>query len=78
VFAFLDGGLGPALTVVVGYVAINLAFDYVLRPRMMSTELDIAPVVTIVAILVWTFIVGPMGALLAVPLTIALRAILLP
>ena len=74
VLAFLDGGLGPALAVVVGYVAINLAFDYVLQPRMMSTNLDISPVVVIVSILVWTFVIGAMGALLAVPLTIALRA----
>jgi predicted PurR-regulated permease PerM len=76
--ALLDGGIVPALLVVGGYVAINLAFDYVLQPRMMSTELDISPVVTIVCILVWTFLIGASGALLAVPLTIALRAILLP
>jgi predicted PurR-regulated permease PerM len=78
VFAFLDGGLAPAILVVVGYVAINLAFDYVLQPRMMAVELDLSAVVTIVSILVWTLLVGPMGALLAVPLTIATRAILLP
>ena len=78
VLAFLDGGIGPALAVVVGYTAINLAFDYVLQPRMMSTNLDISPVVVIVSILFWTFVIGAMGALLAVPLTIALRAVLLP
>lgn len=78
VLAYLDGGIGPALAVVVGYTAINLAFDYVLQPRMMSTNLDISPVVVIVSILFWTFVIGAMGALLAVPLTIALRAVLLP
>jgi predicted PurR-regulated permease PerM len=78
VLAFLDGGIGAALAVVVGYTAINLAFDYVLQPRMMSTNLDISPVVVIVSILFWTFVIGAMGALLAVPLTIALRAVLLP
>ena len=61
-----------------GYVAINLAFDYVLQPRMLSISLDLSPVVTIVSILAWTVVIGPMGALLAVPLTIAMRAILLP
>ncbi len=78
VLALLDGGPVPALLVVGGYVAINLAFDYVLQPRMMSSELDISPVVTIVSILAWTFLIGASGALLAVPLTIALRAVLLP
>ena len=76
--AFFDGGIGPAIAVVVGYVAINLAFDYVLQPRMLSISLDLSPVVTIVSILAWTVIIGPMGALLAVPLTIAMRAVLMP
>ena len=57
---------------------INLAFDYVLQPRMMATTSTSARSSTIVTILVWTVIIGPAGALLAVPLTIALRAILLP
>ena len=34
ILAFLDGGIVPALAVVGGYVAINLAFDYVLQPRI--------------------------------------------
>jgi predicted PurR-regulated permease PerM len=78
VLAFLEGGLGPALLVVGGYVAINLAFDYVLQPRMMAVELDISAVVVIVSILFWTFVIGPAGALLAVPLTIVLRTLLMP
>jgi predicted PurR-regulated permease PerM len=45
---------------------------------MLSISLDLSPVVTIVSILAWTVIIGPMGALLAVPLTIAMRAVLLP
>jgi AI-2 transport protein TqsA len=77
-FALLEGGLGPAVAVVVGYVVINLAFDYVLQPRMMASSLDLSPVVVIVTILVWSVLIGPAGALLAVPLTIVLRAILLP
>lgn len=76
--AFLDGGPAPALVVVAGYVAINLAFDYVLQPRMMASELDISPVVVITAILFWTLVIGPAGALLAVPLTIVLRTLLVP
>jgi AI-2 transport protein TqsA len=77
-FALLELGLGPAVVVVAGYVAINLAFDYVLQPRMLSVSLDISPVVVIVSILFWTVVIGPAGALLAVPLTITLRVLLLP
>ncbi len=77
-FALLEYGPASAIAVVVGYVVINLAFDYVLQPRVMSTTLEVSPVITIVTILVWTALIGPAGALLAVPLTITLRAILLP
>ncbi len=78
VFAYFELGLGPAIAVVVGYVVINLAFDYVLQPRVMSTSLDLSPVVVVVSILAWTVVIGPAGALLAVPLTIVLRVLLVP
>ena len=78
VIALVQLGPGPAILVVLGYLGINTLFDYVLQPRMMATDLDLSPVVSITTILVWTAIIGPMGALLAVPLTIALRAVLMP
>ncbi len=77
-FALLEHGPASAIAVVSGYIVINLAFDYVIQPRVVATTLEVSPVVTIVTILVWTLLIGPAGALLAVPLTIALRAMLLP
>jgi AI-2 transport protein TqsA len=44
----------------------------------MSTSLDLSPVVVVVSILAWTVVIGPAGALLAVPLTIAVRVLLVP
>lgn len=78
VIALFELGLWPAVFVVVGYVAINLLFDYVIQPRMMQADLDMSPVVVVLTIVVWTALIGPMGALLAVPLTIAMRAALAP
>lgn len=77
-FALLEYGPASAVAVVVGYVVINVAFDYVVQPRVMATTLEVSPVITIVTILVWSALIGPAGALLAVPLTITLRALLLP
>ena len=77
-FALLEHGPASAIAVVVGYVVINVAFDYVLQPRVVATTLDVSPVITIVTILAWTALIGPAGALLAVPLTITLRALLMP
>lgn len=78
VIALFELGPWPAVAVVVGYVAINLLFDYVIQPRMMQADLDLSPMIVILTIIVWTALIGPMGALLAVPLTMAVRALLAP
>ncbi|MBP1704899.1 MAG: hypothetical protein H6Q36_638 [Chloroflexi bacterium] len=74
--ALLEGGWVEAAIVVAGYVAINLAVDYAVQPRYMGAEVDLSPLVVILSLLVWTFIVGPIGAILAVPLTLVVVTIL--
>ena len=74
--ALLEGGWVPALIVVVGYTIINLAVDYGVQPRYMGAEVDLSPLIVILSLLVWTFIVGPIGAILAVPLTLVVVTVL--
>jgi predicted PurR-regulated permease PerM len=62
--------------VVVGYTAINLLFDYILQPRVMGQALDLSAAAIVLSIFVWTWLIGPLGAILAVPLTMVVRAIL--
>jgi len=78
VIALFELGPWPAVAVMVGYVVINLLFDYIIQPRMMQADLDLSPMIVILTILVWTALIGPMGALLAVPLTMAVRAVVRP
>lgn len=76
ILALLDGGPLAGGAVVAGVLLINLAQDYLLQPRMMGTELNLAPLVVFLSIAVWAWLLGPAGALLAVPLTVGLVAIL--
>jgi predicted PurR-regulated permease PerM len=76
VLALLDSGAPAAAAVVVGFTLINFAQDYLLQPRMMGLELNLSPLVIFVSIIVWAWILGPAGALLAVPLTVAVVAFL--
>lgn len=71
--ALIDQGLGPALLVVVGYSVANVIIDYVIQPRFMSRELDLSPLVVFVSLFVWAAILGPAGAILALPLTVGLK-----
>ena len=76
VLALLAGGVAPALAVVIGYTLINFAQDHFLQPVVMGSELNLSPLVVFLSVLAWAWILGAAGALLAVPLTVGLVAIL--
>jgi predicted PurR-regulated permease PerM len=76
ILALLDGGLVPAALVVVGFGLVNVAQDYLLQPRMMGTELNLSSLVVFLSVIAWAWILGAAGALLAVPLTVALVQLL--
>jgi predicted PurR-regulated permease PerM len=76
ILAFLDGGLGAAAMVIVGYAVINFIQDQFLQPVVMGSQLNLSPLVVFIALIVWAWILGPAGALLAVPLTLGLVSVL--
>ncbi len=76
ILAFLGGGLVPAAIVVIGFTVINLFQDNLLQPIVLGSELNLSPLVVFVAVIAWAWILGGAGALLAVPLTVALLTLL--
>jgi predicted PurR-regulated permease PerM len=76
ILAFLDGGLITAAIVLVAYLVINMVQDQFLQPIVMGSELNLSPLVVFIAVVVWAWILGAAGALLAVPLTVGLLAIM--
>jgi AI-2 transport protein TqsA len=71
--ALLQYGLGRAVLVLVAIVAINFGFSNVLEPRLMGRSFGISPWVVFAAFLFWSWVLGPVGMVLAVPLTVALK-----
>ena len=72
-FAVVELGLGGALGVVAGYVAVNLLVDNLLEPRLMGRAVGLSPLVLMISLLGWGYVLGPVGALLSVPLTVVVR-----
>jgi predicted PurR-regulated permease PerM len=68
----LEGGVARAAVVFGTFVVVNIVSDNILKPKFMGSGLGLSPLVIILALMLWSLILGPMGALLAVPLTIAL------
>jgi predicted PurR-regulated permease PerM len=77
ILAFLEFGTTKALIVLVGYVLINGGVQNFIQPRMMGSGLNLSPLIVVLSLFFWGWILGPMGALLAVPLTMVVKEIFL-
>jgi AI-2 transport protein TqsA len=71
--ALLEFGVVRALIVAGVLTVLNSIVDNVIKPRFMAEGFGLGPFVMFTAILVWSYVLGPTGALLAVPLTVAVR-----
>jgi AI-2 transport protein TqsA len=70
VLGFAVGGAPTALFVIVGYIVINLTMDYVIQPRFIGAAVNLSAVVVTLSVFFWAVVLGPQGAMLAVPLTV--------
>ncbi len=75
--ALLDSGIWSAVAVFIGYALINNFFDMVIGPKFLGQGLDLSTLVTFLAVIFWTWILGPIGAFLALPLTVMLKTLVL-
>ena len=71
---FILLGPGMALVTAVGYAVINVGVSNVIEPRFMGQGLGISPLVIVVSLIFWGWLLGPIGMLLSVPLTMAVKA----
>ncbi|WP_406266985.1 AI-2E family transporter [Nocardia sp. NBC_00881] len=67
---------GPSTALwILGFIVLYQQFEnYVLQPRITATTLDMHPAVTFGAVLAGAAVLGPTGALLAIPVTATVQA----
>lgn len=70
------GGAGSALVVGAGYVVINVIFGNLIEPQLLGRRLGLSTLVVILSLIFWAWAWGPVGALLAVPLTMVVKIML--
>jgi len=66
-------GWFPAFGLAAGYFLINLVIGILIEPRWAGQATDLSPSVVVLSMVFWGFVLGPIGALLSVPLTIIVR-----
>jgi AI-2 transport protein TqsA len=73
--ALLDGGWQEMLLVILAYSVLNVTIQTFIQPRVVGNSVGLSAEITFMSLVVWTFLLGALGALLAVPMTLLVRAI---
>lgn len=76
-FAWIEQGWTGVLIVFVGYWLFNTLAGNVIAPRLNATQLNISYTTSLVAVLFWGWVLGPVGGLISVPLTLLVRDLVL-
>ncbi len=71
--ALIQLGWGHALIVLTLYLAINNIIGSIIEPRVMGKGLGISPLVVLASVVFWGWVLGPIGMLLSVPLTMSIK-----
>lgn len=76
ILTLLELGWQRALVVLAAFVVLNFVVDNLVKPRFLRSGLDVPPLLGLLSLVVWAYLLGPTGAVLALPLTIAVRRVL--
>ena len=71
--ALVQLGVSSALLVTGVYIAVNVLIGNVVEPRYMGKGLGLSTLVVFVSLVFWGWVLGPVGMLLSVPLTITVK-----
>jgi len=77
ILALLQGGPRLMFTVVIAYSVINFVIQSIIQPKIMADAVNLSLTLTFLSLVFWAFVIGPAGAVLAVPLTLLTKALLL-
>jgi predicted PurR-regulated permease PerM len=76
VFGYLIGGWGTVIAIVVIYGVVNAVVQSVVQPKVVGNAVALSQTLTFFSVLLWAIVLGAIGAILAIPLTLLARAIL--
>jgi len=75
--ALLVGGPSLAITVIVVYCVLNFVIQSVLQPKFVGDAVGLTTTMSFLSLIVWAYILGPIGAILAIPASLLFKALLI-
>ncbi len=75
--ALVVGGWPLMLAVIAVYCVVNVTLQVLVQPKFVSDAVSLSLTLSFFSVIFWTFIIGPLGAILSIPLTLLVRALIL-
>src|SRR3954470_8264869 len=72
----LVGGWKMMVAVLVVYIVLNTIVQSLIQPMFTGDAVGLSTTITFVSLLFWAWVLGPLGALLAIPATLFVKAVL--
>lgn len=73
--ALAESGWLYALLVVITITALNLAIENIVEPGYTGRRLQLSPTIVFLSFFFWAWLLGPIGALLSMPITVMLMLV---
>jgi AI-2 transport protein TqsA len=75
--ALVVGGWPLMLAVIAVYCVVNVTLQVLIQPKFVSDAVSLSLTLSFFSVIFWTFVIGPLGAILSIPLTLFVRALVL-
>jgi len=76
ILGLLENGATGLLSVLVGYSAINVVIQSFIQPKFVGDAVGLSTSMTFISLVFWAWVFGALGALLAIPLSLLTKALL--
>lgn len=77
VLALVVGGWPLFLAVIAIYCIVNVVLQVLVQPKFVADAVSLSLTLSFFSVIFWTFVIGPLGAILSIPLTLLVRALIL-
>ena len=64
-----------AVIIAIGYCVLNVVVQTLIQPKVVGDRVQLNTTLTFLALIIWTFLLGGLGAILAIPMTLLIRAL---
>ncbi len=71
--ALVQLSVGEAALVALGFIVANFGVGNILEPRVMGKGLDLSPLIVFLSLVFWGWVLGSIGMLLSIPLTMTVK-----